>query len=171
MTTAGSGSPVGHSCPRCNEPLGQQQVRGVGLEACGKCGCMLVTQTTLTPLLEALSVDLLTTFNPDAELKALPTRAEEIGCPDCRKAMEKSDYCSAKMVFFDRCNPCGLLWLAGEELGAMSLMWARMEARIARTRAQNQESLSGMDLLVDAGHLRRLVNGSIFGAFPLGTIF
>jgi Zn-finger nucleic acid-binding protein len=171
MTTSGSGSPVGRSCPSCNEPLGHQQVRGVGLEACSKCDCMLVTQSTLMPLLEALSVDLLTTFNPDAELKALPNRAQAIGCPDCRKTMEKSDYCSAKIVFFDRCNPCSLLWFAGEELGAMSLMWARMEARIARTRAQNQENLAGMESLVDAGHLRRAVKGSIFRALPLGTLF
>ena len=75
--------------------------------------------------------------------------------------MEKADYCGAKLVFFDRCNRCALLWIGSEELGAMSLMWARMEKRIARTRAQTEEHLAGMSARVDAAHLRRVVDGSL----------
>ena len=75
--------------------------------------------------------------------------------------MEKADYCGAKLVFFDRCNRCALLWIGSEELGAMSLMWARMEKRIARTRAQTEEHLAGMTTLVNAAHLRRVVDHSL----------
>jgi len=59
------------------------------------------------------------------------------------------------------CNRCGLLGIGSEELGAMSLMWARMEKRLARTRAQIAENLSGMDALTQAAHLRRAVNNSL----------
>ena len=53
------------------------------------------------------------------------------------------------------------MWIGNEELGAMSLMWARMEKRIARTRAQTEENLAGMESLSQAAHLRRVVNGSL----------
>jgi hypothetical protein len=75
--------------------------------------------------------------------------------------MEKADYCGAKLVFFDRCNRCALLWIGSEELGAMSLMWARMEKRIARARSQSEENLAGMSKLVNAAQLRRIVDHSL----------
>jgi len=162
---------AGFGCPHGDGPLGGREVRGVAVEACDKCNSSLVTQTRLTPLLEALSVDLLVTFNPDAELKPLPERPGTTACPSCHKPMERSDYCGAKLVWFDRCNACALLWLASEELGVMSLMWARMEARLARIQAQNRESLSGMDILLDSAHIRRVVNNSIFRISPLRMLF
>jgi hypothetical protein len=61
--------------------------------------------------------------------------------------MEKADYCEAKLVFFDRCESCGWLWVGSNELAAMSFMWARMEKRSARTRARIAEDLALMNLL------------------------
>ncbi len=133
---------------------------------------MLVKQSALMPALEALSADVLESFDPDAPLLALPDRAGQTACPGCHAAMEKADYCGAKLVFFDRCNRCALLWIGSEELGAMSLMWARMEKRIARARAQTEEHLAGMSARVDAAHLRRVVDRSLGAALsvivPLG---
>src|SRR4029077_4039166 len=117
-------------CPRCNEPLGRLKLRGVGLEGCPKCKGMLISHSVLGRLLEATSVDLLKTFNPDAHLDPVKDDGGEVACPNCHKTMENDNYCAANLVFFDRCNACGLLWLDTEELGAMTLMWARMDSRI-----------------------------------------
>ncbi len=154
-------SAVSGPCPRCGQTLGGRTIRGVGLEACESCNVLLVKQSALMPALEALSADVLEGFDPDAPLLALPDRTGQTACPGCRAAMEKADYCGAKLVFFDRCNRCALLWIGNEELGAMSLMWARMEKRIARARSQTEENLAGMSKLVNAAQLRRIVDRSL----------
>ena len=156
-----SGSAVNSPCPRCGQTLGGRAIRGVGLEVCEACNALLVKQSALMPALEALSADVLESFDPDAPLSALPDRSGQTACPGCGAAMEKADYCGAKLVFFDRCNRCALLWIGSEELGAMSLMWARMETRIARARSQTEEHLAGMNGRVDALHLRRVVDNSL----------
>jgi Zn-finger nucleic acid-binding protein len=151
----------GHPCPRCGLTLVGRAIRGVGLEACAACNSLLVKQSALMPTLEALSADVLESFDADAPLLALPDRAGQTTCPGCGAAMEKADYCGAKLAFFDRCNRCALLWIGSEELGAMSLMWARMERRIARVRSQTEENLAGMSRRLDAAHLRRVVDRSL----------
>ena len=149
------------NCPRCGEPLEGRRIGTAQMNACERCQLLVIKQSALMPVLEALSADLLPSFDPDAVLHALPDRSGQMPCASCGGRMEKADYCGAKVVFFDRCNPCGLLGIGREELGAMSLMWARMEKRLARTRAQIAENLSGMDALSQAAHLRRVVNNSL----------
>ena len=156
-----SDSTVVTACPRCGHKLVERALGRVGLEECGACNALLVKQSALMPALEALSADILESFDADAKLEALPDRAGATACPGCKAAMEKADYCGAKVAFFDRCNRCALLWIGSEELGAMSLMWARMEKRIARARAQTEENLAGMTKLVDSAQLRRIVDHSL----------
>ncbi|HEY4395544.1 MAG TPA: hypothetical protein VGP64_15850 [Polyangia bacterium] len=158
---SGSGTAANGTCTRCGKALGGREIGGVGLEACEACNTLLVKQAALMPALEALSAPVLESFDADAQIQALPDRTGAAPCPGCGRAMEKSDYCGARLVFFDRCNRCNLMWIGNEELGAMSLMWARMEKRIARTRAQTEENLSGMNGRVDALHLRRVVESSM----------
>ena len=137
------------------------------MAACAQCNALLMKQAALQPALEALSEHVLPTLDPDVTVPALPDRSGQPPCPGCGGKMERADYCNAATVFFDRCEPCGLLWIGLEELGAMSLMWARMEKRIARARAQTDENLSGMDALNQAAHLRRVVNNSMRGVSML----
>jgi len=158
---SGSGTMASGTCTRCGKSLGGREIAGVGLAACDTCNTLLVKQSALMPALEALSAPVLESFDADAPLQALPDRTGAAPCPGCSGAMEKADYCGAKLVYFDRCNRCGLLWIGNEELGAMSLMWARMEKRIARARAQTEEGLAGMNGRVDAQHLRRVVETSM----------
>jgi Zn-finger nucleic acid-binding protein len=127
------------NCPRCQQPLGAIQHRGVELEGCKSCQGALVPMVSLTPLLEATSVDLLASFDPDAQLDAVTANDDDIGCPKCGRAMELADYCGARLVAFDRCNRCNVLWVGAEELGTMTLMWARMEKRAARLKAAADE--------------------------------
>jgi Zn-finger nucleic acid-binding protein len=156
-----SGAAPGSTCTRCGKALGGREISGVGLAACDACNTLLVKQSALMPALEALSAPILESFDADAPLEALPDRTGAAPCPGCSRAMEKTDYCGAKLVYFDRCGRCSLMWIGSEELGAMSLMWARMEKRIARTRAQTDENLSGMAGRVNALHLRRVVETSM----------
>ena len=158
---SGPDSGVTSGCPRCGAALAGRMVGSVGVESCDACERLLIKQSALMPALEALSASILEAFDPDAKLEALPDRSGSTTCSGCRRSMERADYCGARLVYFDRCSRCGLLWVGSEELGAMSLMWARMEKRIARTRAQTEENLSGISACLDAAHLRRVVDNSI----------
>lgn len=90
------------------------------------------------PALEALSADILESFDPDAPLLALPDRAGQTACPGCRAAMERADYCGAKLVFFDRCNRCALLWIGNEELGGDVAHVGPDGETIARARSRTE---------------------------------
>jgi Zn-finger nucleic acid-binding protein len=116
-------------CPRCAEELEAVKLKGVSVRSCKRCQGTLLTQPQLAPLLGEMSAELLRTFNPDAQLEAVPDKGGGLRCPRCAKVLTTDDYCSAHIVYFDRCEPCGLLWLDADELGTMTLMWARMEAR------------------------------------------
>ena len=127
------------NCPRCQQPLGPLRHRGVELEGCKACKGTLVPMPSLTPLLDATSIDLLASFDPDTQLDAVLVNDAELACPKCSRAMEVADYCGARLVSFDRCNHCNVLWVGAEELGTMTLMWARMEKRAARLKAAADE--------------------------------
>jgi Zn-finger nucleic acid-binding protein len=135
------------NCPRCQQSLGPIQHRGVRLDGCKGCRGTLVPIPSLTPLLEATSVDLLASFDPDTALEAVAVSGDDIGCPKCGRAMELADYCGARLVSFDRCNRCSVLWVGPEELGTMTLMWARMEKRAARLKAASDEFAAELDAL------------------------
>jgi Zn-finger nucleic acid-binding protein len=126
------------ACPRCASPLAAVEPDGVPFEACAACKGLLVPQLALAGLLEATSARLLGKYDPDAELEPTRDRGGRTDCPSCGRRMEVDDYCSANLVLFDRCPDCELLWLDPGKLGTMALMWARMEARIARVRAENR---------------------------------
>ena len=85
--------------------------------------------------------------NPFAEVPALPDRSGSATCPFCHELMDKGDYCGARIVFFDRCELCAVLWIGRGELAAMSRLWARMEERRARTKAQLAEDLAILDAI------------------------
>jgi Zn-finger nucleic acid-binding protein len=108
------------------------------MEACRGCGGVLVAQASLVRLLEVTSADLLDHFDPDVAVASIADSGERISCPSCDAKMEADDYCAAGLVRFDRCPACHLLWLDPAKLGTMTLMWARMEARLARVRAQSR---------------------------------
>ena len=66
------------------------------------------------------------------------------------------------LVFFDRCNRCERLWFDADELGAMALMWGRMNARIEQFRAENRQALATSVIVVNRGYLRKAVWGLLF---------
>ena len=153
-----------HACPRCQAPLEPKDLHGATVLACRQCAGTLVSQLELTRLLEGMSAELLATVDPDAQLQRVPGRDGTARCPHCAKAMAGDDYCGAGLVRFDRCEPCGVLWLDGGELGAMTLMWARMHVRLERVRAENRAQLADAQVFVDRVRLQRMLVARLFGA-------
>jgi Zn-finger nucleic acid-binding protein len=148
-------------CPRCSEPLAQVQLEGVGVQSCQKCGGTLLAPPRLTSVLEAMSIELLKSFDPDEKLDPVVDRGAGLQCPRCQRSMTNDDYCGAHLVYFDRCESCELLWIDADELGTMTLMWARMETRHARRQAQAAEMMSGMDSLIRSQRISRVVQNAL----------
>jgi Zn-finger nucleic acid-binding protein len=138
-------------CPRCKQALDQATLRDVPVAACKLCKGSLLAQTDLQRTLEVLCAPLLKRFDPDATLEAVKDRNARIDCPRCARQMDRDDYCGARLVFFDRCNHCALLWFDADELGAMAMMWARMNSRQAAYRNANPAGPSF--LIIDRGLL------------------
>jgi Zn-finger nucleic acid-binding protein len=156
-------------CPRCSEPLAQVALKGVDAQSCPKCGGTSLAQLRLMAVLEAMSVELLETFNPDTKLDPVPDRGAGLPCPRCQRPMTTADYCGANLVTFDRCESCAFLWIDADELGTMTLMWARMDARRSRLNAQVEEMIDGMDSLIRSQRIKRTVQRALFaGATLLG---
>jgi Zn-finger nucleic acid-binding protein len=153
-------------CPRCAEPLAPRDLQGVTLQSCIKCAGNLVASRELTRVLESMSAHLLKSFDPDVEIQARKNTARAIDCPACAGAMSRDDYCAAGVVSFDRCDACDQLWLDPDELGTMALMWARMDSRIARQKARDEQDLRDADLLTGSLRLRRAVSSIIFDLLP-----
>jgi Zn-finger nucleic acid-binding protein len=149
------------ACPRCKQALTLGDLRQIPVAACHACKGTLIAQLDLPRLLEALSAPLLRSFDLDAKLEAVPDPSPRLDCPNCARRMERDDYCAAHLVFFDRCNRCNLLWFDSDDLGAMALMWARMNARQAHAQAIALEATSNLLLeshrLVDRGLLGTLI--------------
>jgi Zn-finger nucleic acid-binding protein len=156
----------GH-CPVCNIELARGDMRGVGVRVCTRCQGALVAQIDMFRLFEAMIADLLAGFDPDTPLQPLAVRAATSSCPECARAMSRDDYCGAGLVRFDRCDRCRLLWLGADELGTMTLMWARMEKQIARVQAQSQAWHDDAELLVHATLLGRRAGNILFRVLSL----
>ena len=156
----------GH-CPGCNVELARGDLRGVSVQVCRQCRGALVAQIDMFRLFEAMIADLLSGFDPDTTLTPIAPRAGASSCPGCSTAMSRDNYCGAGLVHFDRCERCRLLWLGADELGAMTLMWARMEKQIARAQKQNQQFLDDTDSIVHATLLGRRAGNILFRTLGL----
>ena len=135
-------------CPRCGQALRPVKLAGVDMRFCASCKAALPARVDLVRLLEAMSVELLADFDPDTPLAPVPATGGAVACPVCGRPMVREDYCGAGLVHFDCCETCDLLWLGNLELGTMTLMWARMEKRLARTQEQTREALAEADAFV-----------------------
>ena len=145
------------ACPRCRQPLEGAELRKVPVEACKSCKGTLVPQPDLPRLLESLSAALSRSFDPDAEIQKVADANDRISCPRCGRPMDRDDYCAAGVVFFDRCNGCERLWFDADELGAMAVMWGRMNARLEQVRMLNRQALATSVVVVDRTYLGAMV--------------
>ena len=143
-------------CPACGLALRATNLSGVAARVCGQCHSALVGQIDMIRLLEAMSVELLKTLDPDTKLEPVGKADDAVACPSCKRTMARDNYCGAGLAHFDRCEPCRLLWLGADELGTMTMMWARMEKRLERVQKVRQEGELYSDVLL----LARAVRGT-----------
>ena len=140
-------------CPACATGLQGTEIGGVPAHVCATCKGTLLAQIDLARMLEALSVELLDSVDADTRLEAVGHADATVACPRCRGAMARVDYCAAGLAHFDRCVPCGLLWLGTDEVGTMALIWARMDRRLERTEKQTRAALAEADQFVTSVQL------------------
>ena len=142
-------------CPACGQALRTTEASGVSLRVCGQCHGTLVAQIDMIRTLDAMSAELLKTIDPNVKLEPVGKMDGKVSCPVCAREMARDDYCSAGIAHFDRCEPCRLLWLGADELGTMTMMWARMERRLERTQKETQAALDEADTFVGSTLLGR----------------
>jgi Zn-finger nucleic acid-binding protein len=142
-------------CPACSQALRTTEVSGVRLHVCSQCHGTLIAQIEMIRTLEAMSAELLATIDPDVALSPVGKTDGRVSCPQCAREMARDDYCGAGLAHFDRCEPCRLLWLGADELGTMTMMWARMERRLERTQKATQAALAEADDFVGSVLLGR----------------
>jgi Zn-finger nucleic acid-binding protein len=148
----------------CAQALKANTFSGVGVRACSQCKGTLLAQIDMIRMLEAMSVELLKDFDPDTKLEAVGKADGTVACPACSRTMARDDYCSAGLAHFDRCEPCRLLWLGADELGTMTLMWARMERRLERVHKSSEAALDQVDDLIRSVRIGRAA-GNILTRF------
>jgi Zn-finger nucleic acid-binding protein len=153
------------SCPRCREPLHVVDLSGVSVHACPKCHGTRLGRAELPRVLEAMSAELLETFDPDTKLEPAGARDERLACATCGAEMSRDDYCGAGLAHFDRCEACAVLWVDADALGTMTLMWARMETRHSRDERETRRLLEEADDLVVRTLIARAVSRRLFRVF------
>ena len=143
-------------CPLCAKELSATTFAGVDLRFCAPpCKAVLLAQRDMIRMLEGMSGPLLEDFDPDTKLEPVVTQGGPTACPVCARAMAREDYCAAGLARFDRCTPCGLLWIGADQLRTMTMMWARMERRSERTQKIIGEALAETNTFVDTVLLGR----------------
>jgi Zn-finger nucleic acid-binding protein len=149
-------------CPVCGKGLKTASLAGVSVRICPECRGTLIAQLDMIRTLEAMSKEMLKTLDPDEHLDPVPNQRGALACPSCRAGMAKDNYCSAGLVFFDRCEACRLLWLGTDELGTMTLMWARMERRLERVQRATEEMLDHAESFVRGRRISGAANAILF---------
>ena len=152
-------------CPACGQALRATEISEATVRVCAQCHGTLIAQIDMIRTLEAISKELLATIDPDVELTPVGKMDGKVACPRCAREMARDDYCSAGLAHFDRCEPCRLLWLGADELGTMTMMWARMERRLERTHKATQAALEEADDFVSHALLRRATERALMRLF------
>jgi Zn-finger nucleic acid-binding protein len=155
----------GPLCPACGQALRATDIAGAKVRVCSQCQGTLIAQIDMIRTLEAVSAELLKTIDPDVELTPVGKMDGKVSCPICVREMARDDYCSAGLAHFDRCEPCRLLWLGADELGTMTMMWARMERRLERTQKATQTLLDEADEFVGHALLQRATQRALLHFF------
>ncbi len=95
---------------------------------CGSCGSTLVETRDLIPVLSSASAAVVGAVDLDAPIDAVPAQPAP-ACPDCDRDMTQFGYMGTNLAFPSRCSACNLIWMPGEVLGAMTLLFARTNLR------------------------------------------
>ena len=156
----------GH-CPACDVELTRGDLRGVGVRVCRQCRGALVAQIDMFRLFEAMIADLLSGFDPDTLLTPIAPRAGASSCPGCASAHVARRLLRGRPGPLRSLRALPAVWLGADELGTMTLMWARMEKQIARAQKQSQQLLDDADFVLHATLLGRRAGNILFRTLGL----
>lgn len=158
-----------YKCPRDGATLQAGLCFGVKLHRCQECHGILIQQKLVRPLLREMSKDLITRIPLDYPIKQLPDKGSGINCPICSGPTENFGYMGCKFVLLDCCHKCKVLWIDTEELGTMSLQYARTERR--SEEMQLDEKIHRLEFLQRslAVDLARATENSIIYGFRGGV--
>src|SRR5438094_1094281 len=109
------------SCPRCRQPLVENQVDEFTVRLCVPCKGLFLPHADLVKILERSWRAVTPEAAEKLEFRATDAlNAEPVfHCPDCGKSMEKYGYMGMIAIPIDRCDACELVWLDANELETM----------------------------------------------------
>lgn len=152
-------------CPRCDQPLEAGTYHEVEIDKCPGCQGLLVSNKVLTPLLEAMTRDLVGSIDPDLPLDPLKDKGPGLRCPRCEGEMEHHGYMETKLVFVDTCDSCFVLWLDSDELAVMSQLFAKTTRRSTIRQAERDQQMREMERRFDATLAARSVQRRLLRGF------
>jgi Zn-finger nucleic acid-binding protein len=152
-------------CCRCGTDLASGTFHGVPLKRCAACEGLLVEVRHNVPLLEALRKDLAAEVDLHAEIEAHTGCEEPATCPGCSSRMERFGYMGTNRVFLDRCGRCLLLWIDGDEVVTLTMVYARTQARGDDRRAFYAERAKELEATAHRVVMARIMAGRGFSGF------
>ncbi len=159
-------------CPRDGTVLDAGTFHGQLLFKCSTCNGAFVEQRFLLPLLKALGKDIRHAVPLDYPIDTISDKGGGLLCPRCAATMEHYGYMGDRHIMIDSCSACRHMWVDAEELGGMSLLYARGERFGADRRARDQSRAGDFYSLFDSHVLRvaleiGLLAGCVQTAFML----
>ncbi len=130
------------SCPRCRQPLAENQVDEFTVQLCAPCQGLFVPHTDLVKILDRSWRAVSPEEAEKAEFVAPANWQNEpvLQCPRCASAMDKYGYMGLAAIQLDRCDRCESLWLDAEELQKMVVALARTNYRSERALRRERET-------------------------------
>ena len=142
------------SCPRCQGTLMERTTQKAVFEICSGCGGLLADRPEFTKFVN----EMLDLVRSKIRLDHPPTTIEDqrpvMQCIECSSTMERFGYLESRHVTLDRCTPCEILFVDGDEIEAVIRL-------AARTKLREEEQMAQRDEL--AAHLASLVNATLIG--------
>ncbi len=117
-----------HTCPRCDQPLGDTRAGSVRIFPCPACGGHAITLTQLRQISDSARVNALWQTARAAPQAHLP-------CPACTAAMRAVDVGGAQI---DACLACHMLWLDPGEQERLAQVKPPPQLSSARVQAAEQ---------------------------------
>jgi Zn-finger nucleic acid-binding protein len=133
---------LSNTCPRCRQPLVQNQVDEFTVRLCVPCKGIFLTRTDLGVILDRSWRAVTREAAEKLEFHATDALKKEpvFQCPECGAPMDKYGYMGMAAIPIDRCDHCDEVWLDANELETMVLALAKDNYRsgreLSRERAQ-----------------------------------
>jgi Zn-finger nucleic acid-binding protein len=157
-----------YKCPRDGTPLQAGSCFGVKLFRCQECHGILIRQKLVRPLLREMSKDLVIRIPLDYPIEPTPDKGAGIACPICSSPTENFGYMGCNFAILDCCHKCRVLWIDTQELGTMSIQYAKTQRR--SDQMQLDEKINHLEFLQRsiAVDLARATENSIIHGFRGG---